>query len=454
MSTATRHQPAPPELTVPTREGEIQQQLVRDLYERSRLAIVTMLVLTGVIRWAIEPAYRADAGVRWVFWLLVTVTLGRLVIAWYPSERRDLAWSTRRQFGAYATGVALSALLLAALVILSWPLLDPTRIAILAVITSGLVSGAVMSMGFSPLIYMIYMLPPVGALFFMAVTDPRPDWGANILATAFAIYAVAVFAISLDQRRTRRTAIQLGLELNDLVVRDSLTKLHNRRFLQEYMTVEAARIARDVTDLEQGREPARDVVMGIYMLDLDHFKSVNDIHGHAAGDAILRQTAEALTSAMRKSDNLVRWGGEEFVAVAWVKDAAHVPIVAGKLRAAVEKTEFVLPDGQILRKTVSIGFGAMPFSSRQPRLLGWEQVLSIADAALYLAKAEGRNRWIGIAAGDVAWEDPERNLADVVVNLQQAASRGWIELIRFQPPTPLAGGAAHPDEIGPMNGSC
>jgi len=404
--------------------------MVRDLYDRSRLAIVTMLVLTGVIRWAIDPAYRADGYVRVAFAMLVAVTLGRLVLAMIPRERREQRMAVRAQFVAFTLGVGASAVTLGTLIVLSWPLLDPARIAIFAVITSGLVSGAMMSLGFSPLVYMIYALPPVGALFLMAVTDQRPHWGADILATAFVIYGLAVFAISLDQRRNRRTAITLGLQLSDLVVRDTLTKLHNRRFLQEFMAVEAARIARDTTDLEQGRQPLRDVVMGIYMLDLDYFKQVNDTYGHAAGDAVLQQTADALTRTMRKSDNLVRWGGEEFVAVAWVKDPDHVRIVAEKLRSVIENTEFTLPNGQVLRKTVSLGYGSMPFSTNQPRLLTWEQVLSIADAALYLAKAEGRNRWIGVSAGQTRWENGERNCAEVIRDLKAAGDKGLVNVIR------------------------
>ncbi len=413
-----------------SRETEIGIQLVRDLYDRSRLAIITMLVLTGVIRWAIDPAYRADEGIRIAFAALVLITLARLLLALIPRQRREQRASMRVQLLAFTVGVGLSAVTLGALVVMSWNLLDPARIAILAVITSGLVSGAMMSLGFCPSIYALYMLPPVGALFFMAVTDQRPHWGADILATAFVIYAVAVMGISLDQRRTRRTAITLGLQLSDLVVRDTLTKLHNRRFLQEFMAVESARIARDATDLEQGRQPVRNVVMGIFMLDLDFFKQVNDTYGHAAGDAVLQQTADVLTRTMRKSDNLVRWGGEEFVAVAWVKAAQDVGIVAEKLRSTIERSEFTLPDGRILRKTVSIGYGSMPFSISHPRLLSWEQVLSIADAALYLAKAEGRNRWIGAAAGDADWSSGEKTCAEVILDLNKANERGMVSLTR------------------------
>jgi diguanylate cyclase (GGDEF)-like protein len=413
-------------------EGAIQTQMVRDLYDRSRLAIVTLLVLSCVIRWAIDPAYQRDGHVRIMFAVLIAVTIGRFVLAMLPEARRERVCSVRTQLIIFTSGVALSAMSLGSLVVLTWPLLDPARIAIVAVLTSGVVSGAVMSLGFSPLTYMIYMVPPVGALFVMAVMDHRAPWGANILATSFAIYAVAVFAISLDQRRTRRRAIELALQLSDLVVRDTLTKLHNRRFLQEFMTVESARIARDATDLEQGREPVRDAVMGIYMMDLDFFKQVNDIYGHAAGDAVLKQTGEALVRAMRKSDNLVRWGGEEFVAVAWVKNPGDVRIVAEKLRSAIEGAEFALPDGRTLRKTVSIGYASMPFQSSHPRMLTWEQVLSIADAALYMAKAEGRNRCLGVSFGETAWGTTNETCVEVVHDLQAASDCRLIQLDRSE----------------------
>ncbi|MEO5829862.1 MAG: GGDEF domain-containing protein [Rhodanobacter sp.] len=411
-------------------ERAIQMQMVRDLYDRSRLAILTMLVLIGVIRWAIDPAYQRDGSVRVMFAVLIAVNIGRFALAMLPEARRESVASVRTQFIAFTSGVALTSISLGSMIVLSWPLLDPARIAIVAVLTSGLVSGAVMSLGFSPSTYMIYMVPPVGALFVMAVMDQRAPWGAGILATSFAIYAGAVFAISLDQRRTRRRAIELGLQLSDMVVRDTLTKLHNRRFLQEFMTTESARIARYATDLEQGRQPVRDAAMGIYMLDLDFFKQVNDTYGHAAGDAILKQTGEALILAMRKSDNLVRWGGEEFVAVAWVKDPDHVRIVAEKLRSAIEATEFALPDGRTLRKTVSVGYSTIPFRCSQPGMLTWEEVLSIADAALYLAKAEGRNRCVGVTLGDAAWGPTNATCVDVVRDLQAASDRRLIRLDR------------------------
>jgi diguanylate cyclase (GGDEF)-like protein len=423
--------PDPEKALAPSNEQAITAQVVRDLYDRSRIAILIMLVLIGVIRWTLEPAYQVDGRIRNLFLLLIVVNVLRWCMSLIPAQYRDDLVDTRAQLLAFTTGVAISSLTLGAMLFLAWPQMDTTRIAILAVITSGLVSGAVMSIGFSPLVYMIYMIPPVGALLFRAMTDPRPAWGAGILATSFAIYAVAVFTISLDQRRTRRQAIDLSLRLSDLVVRDTLTKLHNRRFLQEFMPVEAARIARDATDIEFGRKPTRNTIICVYMLDLDFFKQVNDTYGHPAGDAVLRQTAVILTDAMRKSDNLVRWGGGEFVAVAWVKQLDHARVVAEKLRQAVEHAEYLLPDGQILRKTVSIGYSVMPFLPDQPRGLTWEQVLALADAALYIAKTEGRNRWVGALCGATPWPDVSQTYANILRDLREAEGRALISLERF-----------------------
>ena len=167
----------------PERSQVIRHQVVRDLYDRSRPAIIVMLVMLGVIRWAIDPVYWLDPRINGVFALLIAITLVRFVLAMIPQARRETLMGVRAQLIALTCGIALSSLSLGALVVLTWPLLDPARIAIVAVVTSGLVSGAVMSLGFSPLVYMTYMLPPVGALFVMAVTDNRPPWGASILAT-------------------------------------------------------------------------------------------------------------------------------------------------------------------------------------------------------------------------------------------------------------------------------
>jgi diguanylate cyclase (GGDEF)-like protein len=315
------------------------------------------------------------------------VNLARFALALVPQARREARWTRPVQYLAFLTGIALSSAALGVIVVLSWPLLDPARIAIVAVVTSGLVSGAVMSVGFSPLVYLVYMLPPVGALFAMAVTDTRAAWGADILATSFAIYAAAVVVISLDQRRTRRKAIALELQLSDLVVRDTLTQLHNRRFLQEFMAVESARIARDASDLAHGRLPTPAAATGIFMMDLDLFKQVNDNYGHLAGDHVLRSFSMAIHRSIRNEDVFARYGGEEFAVISRAISLDDTYRFAERLRSVIEKMQLEFQGYRILL-TVSIGIAALPaLDTTDPAAM-----VDAADRALYWAKTHGRNQ--------------------------------------------------------------
>src|SRR5262249_4984684 len=123
---------------------------------------------------------------------------------------------------------------------------------------------------------------------------------------------------------------------------------------------------------------------------IDHFKAVNDQLGHAAGDCVLRQMRERLEQVFRSSDYVLRWGGEEFLAVTRGSPRRDAPEIAERLRVAIAERPFILDDGQPLPKTASIGFAAFPFDT-----LTWSQVVELADQALYRAKNDGRNRWAG-----------------------------------------------------------
>ena len=132
------------------------------------------------------------------------------------------------------------------------------------------------------------------------------------------------------------------------------------------------------------------------LLDMDLFKPVNDTHGHSAGDRLLEQLAALLQKALRDSDYLVRWGGEEFLIVARATGWREAAELVERLRAAVGKQEFRISANLTLHKTCSIGFAAYPFYPLQPTALNWEQVVDRADEALYIAKNSGRNGWVGL----------------------------------------------------------
>jgi len=160
--------------------------------------------------------------------------------------------------------------------------------------------------------------------------------------------------------------------LSDWAHRDSLTGLWNRRKAWDLMEYEAERSIRNARTI------------GVAMLDLDKFKSINDTLGHDVGDQVLKQAAVALRETLRKGDLLARWGGEEFLAVFPETDLRGTLAAAEKLRLAVQTAAWSLTDRPGM--TVSIGVAL-----KHPSV-DWDPVLKEADTALYRAKENGRNR--------------------------------------------------------------
>jgi diguanylate cyclase (GGDEF)-like protein len=166
---------------------------------------------------------------------------------------------------------------------------------------------------------------------------------------------------------------------------------------------------------------ASDLVL--LMLDLDHFKQVNDVYGHAAGDAVLTQTAAILKGCMRNTDYVVRWGGEEFLLVARFMEPGQGAALAEKIRVAIEAHAFELPDGQALRKTVSIGFAPYPFVPGLATAVTLDILQRIADSALYAAKRSWRNAWVGIEVQEGA------DAASFLADAETAVARGEIRVL-------------------------
>jgi diguanylate cyclase (GGDEF)-like protein len=193
----------------------------------------------------------------------------------------------------------------------------------------------------------------------------------------------------------------LNRKLEDASLTDSLTGLSNRRFLMAQMPQDVAVVERYYRRLDPSAPPplpGNRPDFALMMIDLDGLKGVNDTYGHAAGDRVLIAIREILERACRKSDTLVRWGGDEFLVVARYVEPEVVEALAERIRRAVEEHAFDLGQGRPVHLGCSIGFALYPFLTATPNLLTWEQVGSIADRALYAAKSSGRNNWVGLLA--------------------------------------------------------
>jgi diguanylate cyclase (GGDEF)-like protein len=153
---------------------------------------------------------------------------------------------------------------------------------------------------------------------------------------------------------------------------DPLTRLANRRRLEAELSLECER------SLRYGRPVA------LIMLDLDHFKRVNDTHGHSRGDEILQGVAEIITSTLRSTDTAYRYGGEELVVLARESDSTAAMTLAERIRASIERSFGGEGEGSV---TASLGVALVPDHAASPKSL-----LAAADAALYVSKSEGRNR--------------------------------------------------------------
>lgn len=168
---------------------------------------------------------------------------------------------------------------------------------------------------------------------------------------------------------------------------DALTGLRNRRYLEQQMPDLRAQLAR------RRIETGRDLVIGVVLIDLDHFKSINDRYGHAVGDVVLQRVAAALSAAVRESEFVLRWGGEEFLAILSGAERSQVGAVVLRLQRAINQSceNLEVAPGQFLGiVTGSLGFAIYPMP-RAPAAYGWQTAIEAADHALYAAKANGRN---------------------------------------------------------------
>ena len=179
--------------------------------------------------------------------------------------------------------------------------------------------------------------------------------------------------------------------LRDSSLKDPLTGLYNRRFLDEYVEKLKPQVIRQKTSV------------GILLIDMDHFKMVNDTYGHDVGDVVLKELSMALHTNVRDADLVIRYGGEEFIILLMnVESEDKVMEIAQKLRNKVQSMDIAIGDNKRLKKTISIGVSLFPSDSESI----W-QAIKYADIALYEAKKTGRNKVVRFESR--MWDEDQNN---------------------------------------------
>ncbi|KQM68684.1 diguanylate cyclase [Xylophilus sp. Leaf220] len=180
---------------------------------------------------------------------------------------------------------------------------------------------------------------------------------------------------AVEKRRLEREHIHLIEDLERLSLTDPLTGILNRRAFTEALRNSAT------------RADARHLPIAVMLFDIDHFKQVNDRHGHEAGDRVLMRVAAVAQNMLRTGETVARYGGEEFIVLLVHPDPAGAMRAAERLRSGIEAACIDLQNGQQVRVTASFGV-----ATARNALCNLEDLLRAADTALYAAKAQGRNR--------------------------------------------------------------
>lgn len=214
--------------------------------------------------------------------------------------------------------------------------------------------------------------------FLVQASDDQNHYTPDA-ATDLLEHLAAVTALCVDNAINRVQLQRDGLT-------DSLTQIANRRFFERRLREEVSLWQRHGGNLS------------CLIVDIDHFKNINDNHGHLLGDQVLVQTARVLNAGLRTSDVLARYGGEEFVLLLPATDGRRAAEIAERLRKAVSRPQ---DDKRLPAVTVSVGVATFDEGLRAEFVIPGQIVLQAADAALYRAKAQGRNRVVVLSRDEV-----------------------------------------------------
>jgi diguanylate cyclase (GGDEF)-like protein len=232
--------------------------------------------------------------------------------------------------------------------------------------------------------------------------------------------------VELEKAVAQRSAelMQKNKLLEEISLTDPLTGTRNRRYFYETIPTDTAQAMRSHLKTNNSGEPNQPRQELIFLLvDIDRFKRVNDEMGHAAGDRLLQEVAKRIASVMRRSDDLVRWGGEEFLLVCRTTDRENASLLCERVLEAIREVPFDVGNGVEIHKTCSIGWAPFPWLTEDVGALSTDNVIELADKALYLAKREGRNRSYGLLPAPDVYKSEKsvsiENLRDCPADLVQ-----------------------------------
>ncbi len=276
-----------------------------------------------------------------------------------------------------------------------------------------------------------------GASLSLRITPPfwRTWWFITlsallIIGATLSIFGLRVRNLKRIQKRLEHQVALRTQELKEISVKDPLTGLRNRRYLEEvlYDDVDAF-IQKKIFQLKKGanrRQENAELIYGILMVDIDFFKTLNDRYGHNMGDRFLVQFSALMRKNIRVDDEVIRFGGEEFLIILKNTQPDYLDVLAQKIRNGINHIEMAL-ENEGFRRSCSIGYAQFPFYSQDPERVDFEKTIHLADLALYYAKRNGRNMSVKIMAHENLPD--EGQVTEMISSLEFGLERGFFKIL-------------------------
>ncbi len=236
---------------------------------------------------------------------------------------------------------------------------------------------------------------------FKIIEKEKRETQSKLFFALFVISLLILFFVysQLNQKK------QLAAQFEKMSIQDPLTGLANRRFFEQNIDREMNFIRRSIA---QGEHYA----LGVLLFDVDHFKKINDTHGHDVGDLVLMELTHRVSKEIRDTDLFIRWGGEEFLLIARLKEQGDIRNIAQRIKEAITQKPFAIKEQLELEVSCTIGSVEYPFTRDNTLDLDWRKLIHLSDCALYFGKEKHRNCWVHLMADNITDDNELDDILD------------------------------------------
>ncbi len=365
------------------KRSEVDFERISILYRHAPTTLAGVLVAFATLLLVIWDSLSPDLLLLWSGLVMLSLLPRILLMYGYHRELRNgepELVDSRRWEKLWAAATAFLAVALVSLAYFPFQSNELLCILFIAMMLLGMDAGSIISSNTSFLTVMVFF--NLTCLPFIVRCFLQGEYYYNVLGGFFSIFYLVFYRFAHLSNQTITRSIELQYENKLLSLKDSLTGLWNRRSLHPY-------VDQLIRQKKRNQE-----TFSVVLLDVDHFKQINDTHGHCVGDEVLRQVATCITHCSREGDLVIRYGGEEFLVIMPSSDIDIAASVAERILRSVKS---------VCNITVSAGVAA--YTSQQD----FDELIREADRAMYIAKNDGRNRVVTVErkADQLAFETME-----------------------------------------------